>query len=357
MDYIQRGKGYGKSLHTTPVRTKTIQLVNTLIQYGWREDYIRHEFRLIHDSLLANWSTTGFIEEFFGYMIRQQKSHYSIKESLIRIGLREDVAIHMDTILKPLNDSSYTHEQVLDKAIEYLIGRYAPTTSADTLYPFQSNYINTWREHVYRIEDEMTYKVYKLPIYNVSYSCDDPLAKQQCRSALSTLQLPPTHSFFFHATSWDYVLSILNRINRQTGRQCLDFGLYRGFYLSTRVLDSVQWCVKNNSCWNNESAILVFSIPKVFPSSVTVKHLEGDEWVYVTRKSRECASSTNELQPIRDYDLIYGNMLSNPKKVRMGEEIPKPHQPPKKQLVGRTDIAERFLRKCLVGCLYFKKHP
>ena len=58
----------------------------------------------------------------------------------------------------------------------------------------------------------------------------------------------------------------------------------------------------------------------------------------------------------RRYDLLYGNMVSNPIAVKECRELPKPHVPSKQQLVGRTDTAERFLQNCLMGCFYFQKN-
>jgi hypothetical protein len=329
-------------------KTNTLHWFQMLLDFGWREDYIVHTFGHINDSLIRNWPDTLLTTDIFSYLIRQQGWLGSIQESLHGIGLRSDVAEKLDDILSPLFESSYTTVQLLDQAIEYVKGLYVPITPPFTSHYVQPEYVDQWIS--YSPSPKKT-----IMMYNIPYSCDEPDMAQKIALALSlfpTMDAP----FYFHATSWNSSRSILRRISCYMGRPCLDFNIFPAFYLSTTTSDCVDWCIKNQKKWGNEVAILVFSIPDNKPSSIQTIHLTGKEWVDVTKESRECVYQDREVKLIEDIDLVFGNMVENPEKVRLHQELPMPHSPPKKQLAGLTDVAERFLYECLVGCIYFQKY-
>ena len=147
----------------------------------------------------------------------------------------------------------------------------------------------------------------------------------------------------------------MDAVSHDAGRACRDFGVKPGFYMSTTIEDCIEWCVNNSDRWSNETAILVFQIPNPLPTDIRIKYIEGEEWTAITKESRECKQEIVELKALRGYDLLYGNMVRNTYNVRKGINTPKPHRPPKKQLVGKTDKADEFLHRCLVGCVYFQK--
>ena len=330
-------------------RRGTMRWFQTLVDQGWREEYISSTFGHMNDALIRNWPDSLLTKEIFRRLIHQQGWLGSIQESLLGIGLRQDVAEQMEHILSPLLESSYTTIQLLDQAIEHVQGKYVPITPPFTTHLVHPDSINEWLSYSPSTKKTIT-------MYNVSYSCDDPNATRQIETALSMLPVSFVSSHYFHATSWNSSQSILKRINRLKGRFCLDFGIFPGFYLSTTILDCLNWCVKNNRKWGNEVEILLFSIPDNRPLPIRTLHLEGEEWKHVTKESRECSQQEDDVEQLDDYDLVFGNMLQNPEKVRLRVEIPKTHSPPKKQLVGRTDMAERFLYECLSGCIYFQKY-
>ena len=160
--------------------------------------------------------------------------------------------------------------------------------------------------------------------------------------------------YFFHTTSWKGSLKIIDKVDRMNGRKCLDFGIYPGFYMSQTALDCLDWGVKKSRLLSNEVAIMIFSIPLVLPDHIAFKELRGLEWTNITKLARRCAQ-TDELRSIRSIDLLYGNMVSNSTAVENGSEIVSTHRPPKKQLVSKTDAADKFIHECLTGCIYFRK--
>lgn len=108
---------------------RTVHWLRKFIQLGWREDFVTSTFSSMNDSLLGNWPDLVLIEMIAKEWIEKHDFVNTIHESLEGIGLRPEVAMELEGVVEPLLGSSYTHTQVLDVAIEYLLGHYAP------LYP------------------------------------------------------------------------------------------------------------------------------------------------------------------------------------------------------------------------------
>jgi hypothetical protein len=339
--------GAGLSKIVKKQKVETNLLLNRLIELGWNPNYIKKTFKNMNDNLIQGWPENLLIEHIFKQIIQQTGFQNSLEDSFIGIGLEEDVAKLLADVLNPLLDSSYSYEQVLEVGIDYLLGVYNPITSPTTSFLIKPQIINTW----------FIYKKYKeLNIYNIQID-DNIKLDRAVNNALAVLQLNNNDiKLYFHSTSWKGSDSIMKRINRQMGRYCLDFGIFPGFYLSDTCNESVDWAIKNMKRWYNEAAIMIFAIPTIYPKSIKYKELTKDEWVQVVKESRECRQRDVEIELIHKYDLLYGDMLYNVNQVKNGTEFPKTHSPPKKQLVGRTDKAEKFLHKCLVGCIYIQKH-
>jgi len=352
IQYSQEGHGYGRpSKRKQPEYAQTAQLLQTLHELGWRTDYLAATFPYMHDDLLSNWPDNLIIKNIFSRKIRQQDYRHTIKESLQRIGLHESVATKLDTILEPLQDAYYTHEQILDIAIEYILGDYQPITPPNTSHPFGPEIVNQWQTvNVIRNDTSKACN-----IYNIPYHCTTNRGLEQCNQALLVLSNPDSPStYYFHATTWDGSTGVLHRVDHQKGRTCLDFGIHPGFYMTPDISTCVEWCRKHKTTWSNETAIVVFRLPNTLPTHIQWKNLEGSEWTLVTKEARRCKRE-DEIILVDDYDFVYGNMVSNPKGVRYKGQQPTHHQPPKKQLVSRTPSADRILRSCVVGCLYFQK--
>jgi hypothetical protein len=346
--YSQEGSSYTFKKTKKRKYTETIQLLQALISYGWRDDYVLSMFGRLHDDMIVNWPHPLLIQKLFERLIEKEGFHDTIQRSLQHIGLREEIAIQLEVILLPLLDSSYTDIQVVTIGIEYLLGNYDPITSEEVTHPIESSTVHNWITYTHESKTIM--------IYNVPFPCNAEKTLQQCQRALRTLPGNSSeYRYCFHATSWGSAKSIMEHINHTAGRNCVDFGLRSGFYMSTQIEDAMDWCRKNKQRWNHEAGILVFRIPKKIPNSISMKYLQGEEWKEITRISRECKQSTNEIRELRPYDLLYGNMVRNPTMVYKRIEQPVPHDPAKKQLVGRTDKADEFLHNCLVGCVYFQK--
>jgi len=324
----------------------TTQLLNRLVALGWRPEYIIETFPHINDSLIRNWPDTLLIEGLFKEKHREYGFKNSIKESLEGIGLRNDVARKLQTILTPLLGTSYTDTQIIDIAIEYILGKYIPITSDTTVFLLYPAVINKWT----------TYSNYH--VYNIPCQCTSSNTK---RLLNHTLEIVPNinHSnneYWFHATSWKSSLHIMEYIDHTVGRPCLDFGVKTGFYMTSEIDTCIEWCIKNKKRWSHETSIVIFSIPKILPSNIRRKILEGEEWMQVTKESRECAQQTMEIKKIRGYDLIDGNMVSNAHDIFHKIAEPITHVPPKRQIVAKSDVADRFLQECLIGCVYFQKY-
>jgi len=165
---------------------------------------------------------------------------------------------------------------------------------------------------------------------------------------------------FYHTTSWVGANSITQQIARHKGRTCLDFGLSPGFYMSDTLDTCVGWAQAKRQLFSSEVAILIFALPRVeqYPTSLKYRVINDPEWSQVTKHSRLCLGETNFTHDhpyIRTCDLLYGNMVSNPDAVKKHGKEPITHKLPLKQLVSKSDAADKFIRNCLVGCVFFQK--
>jgi len=126
----------------------------------------------------------------------------------------------------------------------------------------------------------------------------------------------------------------------------------------------LDWGYALSEKFDQEVAILVFSLPDSFPSTLRVKHLEGEEWSTVTQEARKCIPEPQqirdrvvpEINSIRRYDFLYGEMVANTEDVFRRGAVPRPHTPPKTQLTSKTRKGDAFLQEHLVGCLFFQKY-
>lgn len=349
-DYLQDGGGSSR-LRSSTIRTDTRQLMAEFIRYGWRPDYVNTMFRRLHDKLISEYPSHVFIEKYVETAVQRLglESYDAVADVLIQIGLRQDIALHLEYIVEPLRGGSYSDLQIIDTAIAYLLGRYEPIAPPTATHLIEPTVVNSWINY--------TRELKTIAIYNISYACRNT-AFTQFNTALTTLPLPAPlsegeYTFYFHATSWSASQSIIEVVSRLAGRRCLDFGIYPGFYMSPSVRDAIGWGYKKRRAWANEVAIMVFCIPKTLPTHLRFKELVGDEWIQVVSHSRLCRDNT-DLRLIRRIDLLYGDMVQNASAVR-GGATPITHEPPKAQLVSKSDAGDAFVHDCLVGCVYFQK--
>lgn len=323
-----------------------------MIDYGWSPVFLNYFLKRFDDNMMNGYDIRSFIEklakEYVKRRIDFRDESLSLFDIYTTIGLLPSKATQISKVCKTLweDDAPYTNEQVVEIGIEYLIGKYTPMTSPNTKYLFSPDMIDRW---------------FDITINKQTYSCIN--IPQRCKETYKLNLSYPSHShnsetndLHFHTTSWRASISIMKELSHWLGRPCLDFGLKPGFYMSQNIKVALEWGQKNDKVYEQEVAILVFSLPKQFPrAKVSFKKLEGDLWKNVTKQSRLCIPQYEELSVIEDYNLLFGNMVANPKQVRRNGAEPVAHNPPKTQLVSKNNKADIFLKKHLLGCIYFRK--
>jgi len=353
LEYAQRGECDTVMEEVeNPSRKHTRAWFRELVQRGWRADYVLKTFRHMNDVLIMNWPERLLTDDLFRLLIRQQGWLGSLRASLCGIGLRAEVAAYLDNVFGPLLGTGYTRIQVMDKVIDWLQRYDRPIRSLDTVHPLPPGVVGQWVERTYRSK---LVQIHCLPV-----SCEEEIAKKACNDAIGALSgvvgAGYEYDYYYHGTSWRSSFRVIDCISRYgITTRCLDFGAYPGFHMFPDCDDCVEWCALNRLRWGGETAILVYRLPKSVLTSAGTKHLEGEEWWTVTRKSRQ-STCEYEVREIRDYDFVYGNQVANADDVLLGTEAPRPHDPPRKQLVGRSDVAEEVVHHGLVGCLYFQKY-
>lgn len=326
-------------------KTYTITLIEKFIKLGWTKKFIATKFNHLTDKLLEDWTDDIFIIEYINYLLENTDLEPSLLDNLYKIGLSKKVAKNLDLLFGPLTNTCYTHIQLVILAVEHLLGKNDPITDSTTTHYFKPNLTDIW----FNIND------IKPKIINISQRCTKNISEYI--QNIIDIQFPKESfsKLYFHTTSWSGCISILDGIERFNSRICLDFGQTPGFYMSPALADSLEWGEKNNKNKFNEIALIIFSLPKIFPESLIYKHLKGEEWISVTQKSRRCNIKDTKIKEIEKCDLIYGNMVSNPEEVRKGN-TPQTHTPPKKQLVSKRDKSDEYIHNRITGCIFFQKY-
>lgn len=347
VEYLQKGGTISRSkIYRTRTQSKSVLKQNLLKEFeglGWNRRFLERTFYNLKDTIIADWPNRLFIEEWAKQMIQE---HDSIQQSLEYIGIHHRVAQYCETICSRLIQSSYSKKHILDIAIEYLVGKYDPLTSPTTTHYRHRTILNKW------FYDD----ILKINILNVPAKCSLHLSQQ----ITSFLYKIPNHNpnesnLHFHTTSWRNCLNILVEIDNKIGRRCLDFGTKPGFYCSQTIQDSLDFGFKKRDVFHNEVAIIIFSLPKIFPNTIALKRLEEKEWESIVRMSRQCLEPNVELSPLRGYDMIFGNMAYNVSDIKEGI-TPIPHTPPKTQLCSKKEKGDIFLQEHIIGILFFQKY-
>jgi hypothetical protein len=348
IDHLQTGSGLRRSITNSYSRQYTLRLINTLVGLGWSSTFANAALSRMDDQMLSELPDRIFIKRYFDILVRRQPqmAHESLLTLLLRMGFRPDIAAKLEHMLEPLRDSSYTDAQIFDTAIYYVLGQYSPIGNPGLEHLIDHGRRDVWFQYIHESKP--------ISIYNMTQklgpSSTDTLAKAVTKMPLGK----PGSKHYFHATSWKSSLDIMDGVDRLQGRPCLDFGVYPGFYMSETLNDCVEWATKKRILYSNEVAIMIFAVPSPLPPHLTFLELRDSTWASVTLQSRICKQE-RELKSIKSIDLLYGDMVRNPIGVKNGVESPIAHSPPKKQLVAKTDVAEKFIDDCLVGCVYLPK--
>jgi hypothetical protein len=265
----------------------------------------------------------------------------SFEEKLYNVGFTKTNSKLYYNLIKPLLDnSSYSESQIFDIIIEYGLGKYKPL-KPDARFLFNKN-----------VDEWIFEPSIKSLIFNMSENFED--TNEMIRSLPNHKN---TNILCFHTTNWRSFVSIEKYgILPSKNRECLDFGITRSFYTNINYNLSEEYANTKSKYTGNELCTIVFSIPeqklnKFF--KIKKFNTNTKEWIELTKSSRICEDEENELD---NYDIIYGPMVSNPIKVSNKLEDPCVHNQIKYQYAFKKEIACNFLRKHLIGTIFYDKY-
>lgn len=355
LDTFLIGGAYVKTTtSTTTKQTFSNSIRQKFIQLGWKKSWIYKRLKNITDDILNDYNENSIVIQFSLVWFNKSKCIYSnnLTTIFLSIGLNKQLALQLQSILQPLQNTCYTNSQLVETGIEYILGKFKPIYSISQSYLFETIPENAWTN--YNIQKHKT-----IQIMNVSYSCNEDIYTCM-KHNLTTLQDSNHSTLFYHTTASRFFRSISRNIQHSYGKKCQDFGFTSGFYVSQNIYDCLDWGYKKRHLLSNEICIFVFSIPNILPQIYTYTYLQDDEWLNIVSISRKCDidevddKTFDIMTEIDTQDFVYGNMCSNPNKVIQGK-IPKTHNPPKKQLVSKTTNADRYLQDRMIACIFLKK--
>jgi|688.fasta_scaffold379065_2 hypothetical protein len=369
---ITRGAGR-KRTKTSPLFVKQITNIRSILQQSHiRIPIIQKYSRLTEDDLF-DYDDTDFIVKQLKNNAERIGFKGTISKTLYSLGFTKRIAEHTEKRLEPFIDTCYTDSQLIDMAIEQIFGllynNIIHDESRTHYFTPQNTQQNTWFEidnpnNLHNSHNKnKTYNV-----YNASFKVNTAHTESVRKSIHDIIQnisknknktFYEDNNIFFHTTTWECTNSIMFEIMHSIGRKCLDFGLLPGFYMGTKIHDTLEWGEKisKNMGDKSEIATIVFAIPKKYPDNIRYNELFGKDWEEVVSKSRKCKRTRfeREIDNVYGYDLIYGPMAANPKKIKLNNEIPLKTKDNKMQLVSKSDLADSFVQKNILGIIYYKK--
>ena len=350
--YEELKKGGGISTKKITYGPKSQSLIQTFKTLGWKQSVLQKRFKNLTDEMLhdENELNEEHLRVFANLWYDEIGFDTTIAKTLINMGLTATVAKKADVAISPLIGTCYTESQIIQIAIQYLLGYYNPITPPNATHFYKADIVNEWIVYY-------TGKNVQIPIINLHKSCNLNILPTLHKNIHHNFSRPG-HKLYFHTTSWAYCISILDGIDHSAGHKCLDFGVSPSFYVSEKMRHAIEWGNTKRANFLNELGTIIFSIPDTIPSNIYYKELKGQEWNTVTIKSRKCIKipeSAHDIPELNIYDIVYGNMLMNSYEVKKGD-ITIPHNPPKKQLASKSSTGDIFLQGCIVGCIVFNKN-
>ena len=348
---LMNGGGKTVSRHGSKSRS----LLQTFQKTGWKQSVLQKQFKSLTDKMLQNndEQDTERLRVFADIWFEELGFDTSIEKTLLNMGLTVRAANIADQAISPLLYTCYSHKQIIQIAIQYLLGYYKPLTPPNGTHFYRPELHDQWIPYTTTNGDT-------IPVMNYKLSCVNTQTENLNKLLTSTF-LKPNHTLFYHTTSWASCKSILREINHLSGMPCLDFGICPSFYMTDMLQHALDWGVIRGPNFLNELGTVIFSIPNNLPSKIRYKELQGEEWKSVVIQSRLCTTNClpddQNIPEVDAYDFIFGDMLKNSSAIKKKKQTdPITHTPPKKQLVSKTNRGDIFLQECIVGCIFYNKN-
>lgn len=262
-------------------------------------------------------------------------------EDILAVLKKREATVY-ERMLRPLVDTCYTFDQLLDMVIEHAVGMFQPVGVPGKPYYFHERGLNEWFD-----EGGILH-----------CNCSAPRlrhVKALVRSVLKRRHIDDAAVITaFHATNWESALSIAaTGPDFMSGRRCLDFGIRPSFYITPDVGDALQWCDKRGPQWGCECAVVVFALAKTDIRQARHETFERPdaEWKRLTQSSRMCRLRKNALD---DCDVVHGPMVANPHECSRGKES-RPHAVVKYQYASKSTTFDETLHRSIAGILWFRK--
>lgn len=355
--------GGGLASRKNPRHTKrynNIQVNRLCVIYqrlGWRKTFIRNYFKNLSDTNVNYESDEIVLTEYAeSWYDLYSNDEMTFQEKMWSVGFKKSVIEKLWKIVRPFYHTCYTHRQLYDLVLEFLVEHSKPIGKKSQPFFYKPATLNTWnlnKKYGYCINIEVCHQTNFCDISQQEILALHPANKNLNDDDNESMYL-------FHATSWMYAQDIIiNGVDHDKGRRCLDFGIRRGFYTTENINMAISWGVKKYAFWNNEVAILVFKVSK---SSVeTSKYIEfpapTKEWQDLVKHSRKCQGKKNILD---DADFVYGPVCTNPHKISQNQKTLDAIAETRDELfqfVSKSDVADEILTKSLIGTLWMsKKH-
>ena len=101
-------------------------------EMGWKKRFLKYKFRYLSDEHIQGLPIDFFIFKMVNFWFTRLEDNSHMEVAFRSVGLNEKVAKYLYRIYKPLKNTCYTHNQLLDMGVEHLLGCNSPLFGSST---------------------------------------------------------------------------------------------------------------------------------------------------------------------------------------------------------------------------------
>jgi hypothetical protein len=155
VSYLQSQlNGGGTSIPTPSESGRKNRMLEQFKEIGWNENVLQTKFKNLTDDMLDGTKyrddelILGFVELWF-YEIEldtriQIGFDTTIEKILQSMGLSVSASNNAEYAISPLYDTCYTNSQLVELAIEYLLGYNDPISDINSTHYYKPEIVDTW---------------------------------------------------------------------------------------------------------------------------------------------------------------------------------------------------------------------
>jgi hypothetical protein len=138
--------GSGTSLPRPSESGRKRRILEKFKEIGWEESVLQTKFKNLTDEMLddTKYSDSEIILGFVELWINDIGFDTTIEKTLQSMGLSVSASNKAEHAISPLYNTCYTNSQLIELAIEYLLGYDDPISDINSTHYYKPEIVDTW---------------------------------------------------------------------------------------------------------------------------------------------------------------------------------------------------------------------